>query len=123
MRPHPCAEYGADAEDEGTSGRVLRQSKEARLARAFAHVLGKGGVAKIAKVPVLAASKSVVKRKRDEEAEEEAVAKARLLKLEMRRRGHVVGAGETLQTLHVPHAVDSLPASASNPFVHELRAH
>ncbi len=90
---------GSDDDEEGSGAGKKRKAGESFLdgaksdtfARAFTRVLdsatGKSGAAG---APILAGSKSIAARRAEEEAEAKADRAAKRLRLEMRRRGHVV---------------------------------
>ncbi len=84
---------GGRRPDGGAAG------KAASFARAFAKVMGSAvrpgadGAGAAAAAPILAGSKSLGKRKREEAETERSDRAARQLRLEMRRRGHIVRPG------------------------------
>lgn len=89
----PRAARPAAVGDGGAAG------KAASFARAFAKVMGSAvrsgadGAGAVAAAPILAGSKSLGKRKREEAETERSDRAARQLRLEMRRRGHIVRPG------------------------------
>ena len=76
-------------------------NKAASFARAFAKVMasGAGKGAAPGAAPILAGSKSLGKRKREEADAERGDRAARKLRTEMRRRGHIVRPGPHCRTL------------------------
>ncbi|KAK9867557.1 hypothetical protein WJX84_010381 [Apatococcus fuscideae] len=82
-----AADEEADKRTSRTSGAT---PSSASFADAFAEILAHPGPSGGQAAPILAASKSLAKRKRDEAETEAGQKEHRRLRLEMRRRGHVV---------------------------------